>query len=87
MAVLIVVLLDVRKVAVAISLISTSQDELAPKILLGLKLEIRRGDVRLVLQISLQLQACLIRNRKNRVLATVLLKPAWTTHEDSVISQ
>lgn len=61
MAVLIVLVGGRRQLGVALGLglVPASQNQLAPEILLAVELEVGRGDVRLALQIALQLQACL----------------------------
>lgn len=61
MAVLIVLLGGRRQLGVGLGLglVPASQNQLAPEILLAVELEVGRGDVRLALQIALQLQACL----------------------------
>lgn len=61
MAVLIVLLRGRRQLGVGLDLglVPASQDQLAPEVLLAVELEVGCGDVRLALQIALQLQACL----------------------------
>lgn len=60
-AVLIVLLRGRRQLGVGLDLglVPASQNQLAPEVLLAVELELGRGDVRLALQIALQLQACL----------------------------
>lgn len=47
-------------VGLGLGLVAADQDQLAPEVLLAFKLEVGRGDVGLVLQVALQLQACLV---------------------------
>lgn len=68
LAVLIVLLVDrgELRVGLGLGLVPAGQDQLAPKVLLAVELEVGRGDVRLALQIALQLQACLVGTRKTQ---------------------
>lgn len=65
LAVLIVLLVGLW-VRLGLGLIPAGQDQLAPEVLLAVELEVGCGDVRLALQVALQLQACLDECKRKR---------------------